>query len=97
MIRSSKAIASAGATAFGVNSGLLNSLPVSASAAPGTVQYPSVPTQMMVDLGFNYRLGFAGRPQWSLNVSNALDNQVATFAGTAKIGRMLITRIKFDF
>jgi len=34
---------------------------------------------------------------WSLNVTNVFDLKSPTFVGVPGIGRMLITRLKYDF
>ncbi len=80
--------------AFPVNSGLLTSI---APNPNGGATYPSVPSSVQIDLGFSYRLPIAQKITWSLNVSNVLNDQVATFVGVPPIGRMAITRIKYDF
>jgi iron complex outermembrane receptor protein len=84
--------------AFPVNSGLLNSLGSPPNAA-GTTLYPPVPSQTMIDLGFSWRLPLhtAQKMTWSVSVTNALDLKVATFAATPAIGRMILTRLKYEF
>jgi outer membrane receptor for ferrienterochelin and colicins len=84
--------------AFPVNSGLLNSLGSPPNAA-GTVLYPPVPSQTMIDAGFSWRLPIemAQKLTWSVSVTNLLDLKAATFAGTPQIGRMLLTRLKYEF
>jgi outer membrane receptor protein involved in Fe transport len=84
--------------AFPVNSGLLNSLGSPPNAA-GTVLYPPVPSQTMIDAGFSWRLPIemAQKLTWSVSVTNLLDLKAATFAGTPQIGRMMLTRLKYEF
>lgn len=83
--------------AFPVNSGLLNSLG-SPPNPTSSVLYPSVQASTQVDLGASFRLGnLPGKAIWSFTVQNALDNRTATFAGTPLIGRLFMTRLKFDF
>jgi hypothetical protein len=53
---------------------------------------------MLVDAGINYRFLFNGRRAlWSLTVTNALNNEVPTFAGVPAVGRMAITRLQYSF
>jgi iron complex outermembrane receptor protein len=61
--------------------------------------YPAVPVNAFLDVGFSWRLPFAGTQQitWSINGTNVLDNKRATFAGVPEIGRMVMTRIQYAF
>jgi iron complex outermembrane receptor protein len=80
------------ADAFQVNSGVFNSYNV------GTpVRYPPVPVNAFLDLGFSWMLPFAANVRWSVNATNVLDNEVATFVGTANIGRLVMTRLQYSF
>jgi iron complex outermembrane receptor protein len=81
------------ADAFPVNSGVFNSygLPV------GSLPYPPVPVNAFLDAGFSWVLPVNGAPRWSLNATNLLDNQVASFVGVPKIGRMIMTRIAYTY
>jgi len=79
--------------AFPVNSGLLNSLPPTGT----NVGYPPVPASTQFDLGATWRLPVASKVNWSLNVTNLLDTKAATFVGTPAIGRMIVTRVKYEF
>ncbi|MFI5311766.1 MAG: TonB-dependent receptor domain-containing protein [Gemmatimonadales bacterium] len=82
--------------AFPVNSGYYNSLtPNIFNASYAT--YPSVPAQTAVDLGISYRLPIQQKVSWSLNVSNLLDNRQPTFPGTPPIGRLILTRLRYEF
>ena len=82
--------------AFPVNSGYFNSLtPNSANAAART--YPAVKAQTQVDLGMSYKLPIAQKVTWSLNVSNVLDDRESTFPGTPAIGRLIVTRLRYEF
>jgi iron complex outermembrane receptor protein len=80
--------------AFPVNSGLLNSLGIPPNPT-GSTLYPPVPASTQFDLGATWK------PQpkisWSLNVTNLLDVQAPTFVGTPNIGRMVVTRIRYEF
>jgi outer membrane receptor for ferrienterochelin and colicins len=84
------------ADAFPVNSGVFNSLG-SPPNSPGTALYAPVPANTMFDLGASYRLPIAQNVTWSLNVSDLLDTRVATFVGVPQIGRLITTRIKYNF
>ena len=80
--------------AFPVNSGLLNSLGIPPNPA-GTILYPAVPASTQFDLGATWHP--TQKIAWSLNVTNLLDTQAPTFVGTPNIGRMALTRVKFEF
>ena len=84
--------------AFPVNSGLLNSLGSPPNSAT-TVLYPPVPSQTMIDAGFSWRLPLntAQKLTWSVSITNLLDLKASTFAGTPEIGRMVLTRLKYEF
>ncbi|MEX2181223.1 MAG: TonB-dependent receptor [Gemmatimonadaceae bacterium] len=78
--------------AFPVNSGVLNSYNI------GTpVPYPSVPVNAFLDLGFSWRLPIAQNVRWALNIQNALNNEVQSFAGVAPVGRFATTRLQYTF
>jgi iron complex outermembrane receptor protein len=78
--------------AFPVNSGVFNSYNI------GTpVPYPAVPVNALLDAGFSWVLPVSGSPRWSLNATNLLDNQVATFVGVPAIGRMILTRVQYQY
>ena len=80
------------ADAFPVNSGVLNSYNI------GTpVPYAPVPVNALLDAGVSWVVPFAGSPRWSLNATNLLDNKVATFVGVPKIGRLIMTRVQYQF
>jgi iron complex outermembrane receptor protein len=89
------------ADAFPVNSAVYVSgvpLPVPGSATGATFQYPDVPVNAFVDAGITYRTTIAGRRALlALNGTNILDNRRASFVGVPEIGRLLITRVKYDF
>jgi iron complex outermembrane receptor protein len=78
--------------AFPVNSGVFNSYNI------GTpVPYPAVPVNALLDAGFSWVLPVSGSPRWSLNATNLLDNKVATFVGVPAIGRMILTRVQYQY
>ncbi len=85
---------------FPVNSGVYSSYGTFASPNVGdpAYGYKPVPVNMLVDAGLNYRFLVNGRKaMWALTVTNALNNERATFAGVPEIGRMAITRLQYSF
>ena len=82
------------ADAFPVNSGTYSSYDPNPS---GGVTYAPVPANTMIDLGASYRLPIARNVTWSLYVSDLLDTRVATFAGVPQVGRLVTTRVKYNF
>ncbi len=82
--------------AFPVNSGYYNTLTPNLFNASFKT-YASIPALTQFDLGFSYKLPIAQKILWSLNISNLLDDRQATFPGTPPIGRLIITRLKYDF
>lgn len=84
------------ADAFPVNSGLFNSLGIPPNPV-GTALYAPIPASTLFDAGVSYRLPIAQNVTWSLNVSDILDTRVATFVGVPEIGRLITTRIKYNF
>lgn len=84
--------------AFMVNSGLLNSMGLNNDTnlnPAGAIVYPAVPAYSLIDLGTSFRI--AKKTTMSINVSNLLDTRVATFAGTPQIGRLVMTRLRWEF
>jgi outer membrane receptor for ferrienterochelin and colicins len=79
--------------AFPVNSGVFNSY----GLPTGSVRYPPVPVNALLDAGFSWVLPVRGSPRWSLNATNLLDNKVATFVGVPAIGRMILTRVQYQY
>jgi len=79
--------------AFPVNSGVFNSYGIPA----GSVRYPPVPVNALLDAGFSWVVPVKGSPRWSLNATNLLDNKVATFVGVPAIGRMILTRVQYQY
>jgi hypothetical protein len=82
------------ADAFPVNSGTFSSYNPNPA---GGVAYAPVPANTMIDIGASYRLPIAQNVTWSINCSDLLDTRVATFAGVPQIGRLIATRIKYNF
>jgi iron complex outermembrane receptor protein len=85
---------------FPVNSGVYSSYGQFPSPNVGGApySYSTVPVNMLMDIGANYRFSLAGRNAlWSVNVTNVLNNERATFAGVPEIGRMAITRLQYSF
>ena len=80
------------ADAFPVNSGVFNSYNI------GTpVRYAPVPVNALLDAGFSWVLPVSGSPRWSLNATNLLDNKVPTFVGVPAIGRLIMTRVQYQY
>jgi iron complex outermembrane receptor protein len=82
------------ADAFPVNSGTYSSYDPNPQ---GGATYAPVPANTMLDVGASYRLPIAQNVTWSLYVSDVLDTRVATFAGVPQIGRLIATRVKYNF
>ena len=82
--------------AFPVNSGLFNSFNPNTNPT-GAFAYPSVKAQTIFDFATSYRLPVAQKITWSLSVNNIANNAVATFVGTPAIGRMVLTKLKYEF
>jgi len=84
-----------------VNSGVYASgVSFPTPGANTTYSYESVPVNMLVDAGFSWRLPLRLTSQqltWSINATNIFDNRVATFVGVPEIGRMVITRLQYQF
>ena len=81
---------------FPVNSGLLNSLGIPPNPV-GTALYPAVPTQTLFDMSASWRLPIQPKVTWSISIQNINDQKVPTFAGTAPIGRLAMTRLAYTF
>jgi outer membrane receptor for ferrienterochelin and colicins len=79
--------------AFPVNSGVFNSYGIPTTA----VKYPPVPVNALLDVGFSWAVPVPGSPRWSLNATNLLDNKVATFVGVPAIGRLIMTRVQYQY
>jgi outer membrane receptor for ferrienterochelin and colicins len=85
---------------FPVNSGVYSSYGTfpSPNAGGTPYTYETVPVNMLLDAGVNYRFMFGGRNAlWALNVTNLLNNERPTFAGVPSIGRMAVTRLQYSF
>src|SRR5690606_1182983 len=66
--------------------------------AAGTFCYEDVPDAFIIDAQFTKRFDLGNqRLNWSVNVSNLLDNRLRTFPGMPEIGRMAMTRIQYTF
>ncbi len=82
--------------AFPVNSGYYNSLNPNAFNS-ALKPYAPVPASTQMDLSFSYRLPISQKVTWSLNATNIFDTKVPGLSGLAPIGRMMLTRLKYDF
>ena len=82
--------------AFSVNSGYYNSNnPNSFNNA--LKPYAPVPASTQMDLSFSYRLPISQKVTWSLNATNIFDTKVPGLSGLAPIGRLAMTRLKYEF
>ena len=97
------------ANAYPVNSGVyaagtnLQGQPIS-YPRPGSTTgerytYDPVKVAALLDLGINKRFQIAGAQEflWSLNATNVLDNKRRSFPGSPEIGRMVVTRLQYQF
>ena len=92
---------------YPVNSGVyasgtnLAGNPIEFTRPGSTTKYVYEPVEVaaMIDLGFNKRLPFGGAKEimWSLNGTNVLNNKRRTFPGSPEIGRMIVTRLQYQF
>lgn len=82
--------------AFPVNSGLLNSFNPNTNPI-GAKPYAGVKAQTQFDFATSYRWPIAQKVTWSLSVTNLADNRVPTFVGTPAIGRLVLTKLKYEF
>jgi iron complex outermembrane receptor protein len=87
--------------AFPVNSGVYASgVSFPTPGANTAYSYEPVPVNLLVDAGFSWRLPLHLTSQqltWSINATNIFDNRVPTFVGVPEIGRMVITRLQYQF
>jgi outer membrane receptor protein involved in Fe transport len=56
-----------------------------------------VPTYALLDAGVSWRLSMIRGVIWSVTASNLLDHRHYEFAGTPKLGRLVLTRLQYDF
>jgi iron complex outermembrane receptor protein len=84
------------ADAFPTNSGYYNSLNPNAFSS-SLKTYAPVPASTQADLSFSYRLPISQKVTWSLNATNIFDTKVPGLSGLAPIGRLVMTRLKYDF
>ena len=56
-----------------------------------------VPTYTIVDAGVSWRPPTLNGVTWSLTASNLLDHRHYEFAGTPRLGRLVLTRVQYDF
>ena len=80
------------ADAYPVNSGVFNSYGIGVGA-----RYEPVPVNAMLDANVSWILPYGRGARISLNGSNILNNKVRTFVGVPEIGRMLSTRLQYNF
>jgi outer membrane receptor for ferrienterochelin and colicins len=64
----------------------------------GTFCYENVPESFLVDAQVSKRFDLgANRFTWSVSATNLFDNRVRTFPGVPEIGRMILTRLQYQF
>jgi iron complex outermembrane receptor protein len=56
-----------------------------------------VPSYTVVDAGVSWRLPGANGITWSLTASNLLDHHHYEFAGTPRLGRLVLSRVQYEF
>lgn len=56
-----------------------------------------VPSYVVLDAGLSWRPATLERVTWSLTASNLLDHRHYEFAGTPRLGRLVLTRVQYDF
>jgi outer membrane receptor for ferrienterochelin and colicins len=56
-----------------------------------------VATYALVDAGVSWRLPSMSGVTWSLTASNLLDHRHYEFAGTPRLGRLVLTRVQYTF
>ena len=93
--------------AYPVNSGVyaagdnINGDPIQFTRPASTqvYRYEGVEGATLFDLGFTYRLPFAGANEAmvSINGTNVLDKGYRTMPGAPLIGRMIVTRLQYSF
>jgi outer membrane receptor for ferrienterochelin and colicins len=70
-----------------------NAYPVNSGVYVGRV-----PVNAFIDATFSYRLPFTARNVlFSINGMNLLDNEKASFVGVPAIGRMIVSRLQYQF
>jgi outer membrane receptor for ferrienterochelin and colicins len=70
-----------------------NAFPVNSGVYVG-----AVPVNAFLDASFSWRLPLPGQQlTWSLTGTNITDNKRITFIGTPEIGRLLMTRLQYQF
>jgi iron complex outermembrane receptor protein len=92
---------------YPVNSGVyaagpnINGAPITFTRPGSTTRYRYDPVESatVFDVGFNYRLPFAGAKEvlWSINGTNVFDKGYRTMPGAPLIGRMFVTRLQYAF
>lgn len=58
----------------------------------------NVPVNAFLDASVSWRLPLADRRlTWGVNATNVLDNRRASFVGVPEIGRLVLTRLQYQF
>jgi len=62
-------------------------------------RYESIFASALLDVGINKRFAVAGAQEfmWSLNADNILGHPYRTMPGAPRIGRMIMTRLQYNF
>ena len=78
---------------FEVRGRYQNAFPVNSGVYVG-----EVPVNAFLDASFSWRLPLPGQQlTWSITGTNVTDNKRITFIGTPEIGRLLMTRLQYQF
>jgi iron complex outermembrane receptor protein len=78
---------------FEVRGRYQNAYPVNSGVYVG-----EVPVNAFIDASFSWRLPLPGQQlTWSITGTNVTDNKRITFIGTPEIGRLLMTRLQYQF
>jgi outer membrane receptor for ferrienterochelin and colicins len=66
--------------------------------AAGAFCYENVPEAFTFDAQVSKRFNLGARQlTWSINATNVFDNRVRTFPGVPEIGRLVLTRLQYNF
>ena len=67
-------------------------------APAGTFCYENVPEAFLFDAQVSKRFNIgAQRLTWTINATNLFDNRIRTFPGVPEIGRLVMTRVQYNF
>ncbi len=57
----------------------------------------NVTSYQLVDAGFSFRPAILGGALWAINATNLLDKRHTEFVGGGEIGRLVMTRLQYQF